>query len=179
MLVALSARSAHAASRQTDPLYIDAINRALIGDFPGAIGVYTHLASRVPDSEKAQVLVDLGRAHERNDEVPKALDAYREAARLDSQNAAAHLRTAILLGTRQLKLAEAATEFQKILNHRYVVVGDPIGALAHLQLGRAYAMQGDKAKAKAAYEDFLTIWKDADPDIPVYKQAKAEYAKLK
>ena len=55
----------------------------------------------------------------------------------------------------------------------------PIGALAHLQLGRAYAISGDTAKARAAYQDFLTLWKDADPDIPVLKQAKAEYAKLK
>jgi tetratricopeptide (TPR) repeat protein len=74
--------------------------------------------------------------------------------------------------------AEAAAEFQKILDHRGVVVSDPIGALAHLQIGRAYAMQGDTAKAKASYQDFLTLWKDADPDIPILKQAKAEYAKL-
>jgi len=52
------------------------------------------------------------------------------------------------------------------------------GALAHLQLGRAYAMQGDTAKARAAYQDFLTLWKDADPDIPILKQAQSEYAKL-
>ncbi len=74
--------------------------------------------------------------------------------------------------------AEAAREFQKILDHPGIMVGDPIGVLAHLQLGRAYAMQGDDAKAKAAYKDFLTLWKDADPDIPILKQAKAEYAKL-
>jgi tetratricopeptide (TPR) repeat protein/predicted Ser/Thr protein kinase len=74
---------------------------------------------------------------------------------------------------------EAASEFQKILNHRGIVVSDPIGVLAHLQLGRALALSGDKAKAKVAYEDFLTLWKDADPDIPIFKQAKAEYAKLK
>jgi hypothetical protein len=61
---------------------------------------------------------------------------------------------------------------------RSIVSNSPIGALAHLQLGRANAMQGDTAKAKAAYQDFLTLWKDADPDIPIYKQAKAEYAKL-
>ena len=54
----------------------------------------------------------------------------------------------------------------------------PIGALAHLQLGRAYALSGDKTNAKSAYQDFLTLWKDADPDIPIFKQAKAEYAKL-
>ena len=73
---------------------------------------------------------------------------------------------------------EAAAEFQKILDHRGIVVDEPIGALAHLQLGRAYVVQGETAKARAAYQDFLTLWKDADPDIPILKQAKAEYAKL-
>jgi tetratricopeptide (TPR) repeat protein len=76
------------------------------------------------------------------------------------------------------KGAEAAAEFQKILHHRGIVVSDPVGALAHLQLGRAIAMSGDKTKAKTAYQDFLALWKDADPDIPVLKQAKAEYARL-
>jgi len=75
--------------------------------------------------------------------------------------------------------AEAAREFQKILDNRGIVFADPIGALAHLQLGRAFAMSGDKTKAKAAYEDFLTLWKDADPDIPILKDAKAEFAKLR
>ena len=74
--------------------------------------------------------------------------------------------------------SEAAVEFQKILDHRGIVVSDPIGALARLQLGRAYVLTGDKDKARAAYKDFLTLWKDADPDIPILKQAKAEYAKL-
>jgi tetratricopeptide (TPR) repeat protein len=74
---------------------------------------------------------------------------------------------------------EAAAEFQKIIDHPGVVMNDPIGALAHLQIGRAYAMQGDTAKAKAAYQDFLTLWKDADPDIPILIAARAEYAKLK
>ena len=74
--------------------------------------------------------------------------------------------------------AEAAGEFQKILDHRGTVICDPIGALAHLQLGRAYALSGDKTKAKSAYQNFLTLWKDADPAIPILKQAKTEYAKL-
>jgi eukaryotic-like serine/threonine-protein kinase len=74
--------------------------------------------------------------------------------------------------------SEAAAEFQKILDHPGIVLSDPIGALAHLQLGRAYAMQGDTSKARAAYQDFLTLWKDADPNIPILKQAKAEYAKI-
>ena len=76
--------------------------------------------------------------------------------------------------------AEAVAEFQKILDHPGIVLSDPIGALAHLGLARAYDLQGDTAKATAAYQDFLTLWKDADtdPDIPIYKQAKAEYTKL-
>jgi eukaryotic-like serine/threonine-protein kinase len=76
------------------------------------------------------------------------------------------------------KGAEAAAEFQKILDHRGTVICDPIGALARLQLGRAYALSGDKAKAKSAYQDFLTLWNDADPDIPILKQAQTEYANL-
>ena len=74
--------------------------------------------------------------------------------------------------------AEAAAEFQKFADHRTIVASCPLAALAKLQLGRAYALQGDGANAKAAYKDFLTLWKDADPDVPVLKQAKAEYAKL-
>ena len=74
--------------------------------------------------------------------------------------------------------AKAGMEFQKILDHRAIVISGPIGALARLQLGRGLAMAGDKARAKAAYQDFLTLWKDADPDVPILKQAKAEFAKL-
>ncbi len=74
--------------------------------------------------------------------------------------------------------AEAAAEFQKILGHRGIVLTDPIGALAHLQMGRAYTLSGDKANARSAYQNFLTLWKDAGPDIPILNQAKAEYAKL-
>jgi hypothetical protein len=83
---------------------------------------------------------------------------------------------------------EAAAEFQKILDHPGIVLNEPIGVLAHLGLARAYAleaqsMQGTdadvaRAKARTAYNDFLTRWKDADPDVPILKQAKAEYAKL-
>jgi Tfp pilus assembly protein PilF len=75
--------------------------------------------------------------------------------------------------------SEAAAEFQKILHHRGVVQNAPIGALAHLGLARAYALQGNPAKSRAAYNDFLTLWKDADPDIPILLEAKAEYAKLR
>jgi len=73
---------------------------------------------------------------------------------------------------------EAAAEFKRILDHPGIVINDPIAALAHLQLGRAYALSGDKTKSRSSYEDFLTLWKDADPDIPILKQAKAEYSRL-
>ena len=73
---------------------------------------------------------------------------------------------------------EAAGEYQKILAHRGVVINGTVGALAHLGLGRAYALSGDTAKAKIAYQDFLALWKDADPDVPILKQAKSEYAAL-
>src|SRR5712691_6666685 len=72
----------------------------------------------------------------------------------------------------------AAAEFQKFLNHRGIVLNFPLGALAHVGLARAYAMAGDTAKAKSAYQDFFSQWKDADPDIPILKQAKDEYAKV-
>jgi len=76
------------------------------------------------------------------------------------------------------RYAEAVAEFHKLLDHRGLAGLGPIGALAHLQLGRAYASSGDKGKAKAAYEAFLGLWKDADPDVPILKSARAEYARL-
>ena len=74
---------------------------------------------------------------------------------------------------------EAAAEFQKFLEHRGVTVNSPLGALARLQLGRAYALQGNTVQSRAAYQDFFGLWKDADPDIPILIAAKVEYAKLK
>jgi serine/threonine protein kinase len=74
---------------------------------------------------------------------------------------------------------EAAAEFQKFIDHRTIVANSPLAALAHLGLARAYAVQGETAKARTAYQDFLTLWKDADPDIPILIAAKSEYAKLK
>jgi eukaryotic-like serine/threonine-protein kinase len=74
--------------------------------------------------------------------------------------------------------AAAAGEFQKILDHASIVGNEPIGALAHLGIARAYSMSGNNAKAKAAYQDFFTLWKDADSDVPLLKQAKSEYGKL-
>jgi eukaryotic-like serine/threonine-protein kinase len=72
---------------------------------------------------------------------------------------------------------EAAEEFQKIIDHPGVVLNFVLGALARLDLARAYALESDTAKARTAYQNFFALWKDADPDIPILKQAKAEYAK--
>jgi tetratricopeptide (TPR) repeat protein len=100
------------------------------------------------------------------------LDFYRYLGGLHS----AYVRGEALMAAHQY--TEAAAEFQKILDQPGIVSTDPLGPLAHLQLGRAFALAGDKTRAKAAYQDFLALWKDADPDIPILKQAKAEYAKL-
>jgi hypothetical protein len=72
----------------------------------------------------------------------------------------------------------AAAEFQRIVDHPGVVLMDPMGAMARLQLGRALALSGDTVKAKTAYDDLFTLWKNADAEIPVVKAARAEYAKL-
>jgi tRNA A-37 threonylcarbamoyl transferase component Bud32/tetratricopeptide (TPR) repeat protein len=74
--------------------------------------------------------------------------------------------------------AEAATEFQKIIDHRGLVLADPVGAMARLGLGKALVLSGNHDKAKAVYQDLLTLWKDADPDISIVRQANAEYARL-
>ena len=77
------------------------------------------------------------------------------------------------------KGSEAAVEFQQVIDHRGVVLNCPLGSLARLGLARAYALQGDTAKARSCYGEFLSLWKEADPDIPILRQAKAESAKLK
>jgi tetratricopeptide (TPR) repeat protein len=92
------------------------------------------------------------------------------------------LYPAYIRGLAYLKKGEgqlAAVEFQKLLDHPGRVARESIGALSHLQLARAQKMMGDEAAARKSYEDFLTLWKDADSDIPVYQRAKAEYAKLR
>jgi tetratricopeptide (TPR) repeat protein len=89
----------------------------------------------------------------------------------------AYLRGEALLAAQ--KGTEAAVEFQKILDHPAVVFGDPVGALAHVQLGRAFALSGERMKARTAYQNFFTLWKDADTDIPILQQARAEYTRLR
>ena len=117
----------------------------------------------------------------------KALERLRTAAQYElgtptpQFEVGGSLYPAYVRGQAYLSLhqgAEAAAEFQKFLDHRGIAVNSPLGALARLQLGRAYVLAGNKTKARHAYLEFLELWKDADPDIPVLKQAKLEYAKL-
>ena len=87
-----------------------------------------------------------------------------------------YIRGEAYLQAKQAKDAEA--EFQKILSHRWLCAVESRCALAHLQLAHSYMLEGDSAKGRTAYQDFLALWKDADPDIPILKEAKAEYAKV-
>jgi len=110
-----------------------------------------------------------------------AIEALAPAAPYDLSSSALTLYPVYFRGQAYVAAhqgAPAATEFQKVLKYRTIEFGDPIGALAHLGLARAYVLQGDTAKAKTAYQDFLALWKDADPDIPILIAAKSEYAKL-
>jgi serine/threonine protein kinase/tetratricopeptide (TPR) repeat protein len=107
----------------------------------------------------------------------EAIEQLREAEPLEARSCNySYERGEAYLAAGQGSAAAAA--FQQILDHPGLVRNCPSGALAHLQLGRAYAMQGDTAKARGAYKEFLTLWQDADSDIPILKEAKAEYAKL-
>jgi predicted Zn-dependent protease len=113
----------------------------------------------------------------------KALDALRgvsydlsDTGTLVGNLYPAYVRGQAYLGVHRGK--EAAVEFQKLLDHRSIALNSPLGALAHLGLARAYLLQGKTTNARAAYQDFLTRWKDADQAIPILKQAKAEYARL-
>jgi eukaryotic-like serine/threonine-protein kinase len=175
-------------SRDEGVQFSAALALAYVGDDNQAQGLTTDLAKRFPESTitqfnflptlRAKLALNKGNASE-------AIESLATAAPYELGVSGSYgwtglypvyVRGEVYLATHQG--AEAAAEFQKIIDHRGIVLNSPIGALAHLQIGRAYAIQGDTAKAKAAYNDFLTLWKDADPDIPILKQAKAEYAKL-
>jgi eukaryotic-like serine/threonine-protein kinase len=111
----------------------------------------------------------------------RAIELLKAASPIELGASTAILCPVYLRGEAYLMLHDgnrAAAEFQKFIDHRGLVANFPWGALARLGLARAYAIQGDTAKARAAYQDFLTLWKDADPDIPILKEANAEYAKL-
>jgi len=163
--------------------------------------------ARAGNADRAEQLAeDVGRLNPENTQIQRYwLPTARAAIQLDRKNPEkaiealqpaldfelgfiyptmelnAFLYPAYLRGVAFLKLGrpkEAASEFQKFEEHRTLVLNNPLSALAKLQMGRAYAMQGDATRSRAAYEDFLNLWKDADPDIPIFQQAKAEFAKL-
>jgi serine/threonine protein kinase/Tfp pilus assembly protein PilF len=179
-------------SKDRDVEYGVAFTLALSGDSPVAQELANDLGKRFPEDTSVQssYLPELRALLALNHGEPaKAIEALQVAiphelgVPLSWYNGTfGALYPIYVRGEAYLALhqgAEAAAEFQRILDHRGIVASDPIGALAHLQLGRALAVPGgDKIKAKTAYRDFLTLWKDADPDIPIYRQAKAEYAKL-
>jgi serine/threonine protein kinase len=161
-----------------------ALALALSGDTTRAERVADDLARRFPEDTILHAenlpLIRAGLALNRNN-LSKALDELQTAAAYElawegPTLYAAYLRGQTYLAARQG--AAAAAEFQKILDFRHLTVNNLIGPLAHLGLARAYALD-DRAKARSAYEKFFTLWKDADPDIPVLRQAKTEYEKLK
>lgn len=168
--------------------YLTAFSLALAGDIPRAQSLADDLARRYPDDTlvrfnylpaiRAQIALD-------HHDPSAAIDLLRPARPYELSNvwrrggflAPIYVRGEAYLMAR--RGAEAATEFQKILNHRGIVANSPSGALAHLQLARAYILAGENKRARSEYRGFLALWKDADPDIPVLRQAKAEFAKLK
>jgi serine/threonine protein kinase/Flp pilus assembly protein TadD len=163
-----------------------ALALALAGDTARAQALADDLAKRFPEDTLVQFnylpTIHAQLALNRNDSL-KAIETLRAAAPYELGGVGygalypVYVRAEAYLAGHQG--SEAAAEFQKILDHRGVVVNGPIVALAHLGLARAYALQGDAAKSRAAYNDFFTLWKDADPDIPIYRAAKVEYAKLR
>jgi len=166
-----------------------AIALALVGDAAQAERLASDLTKRFPEDTIVKFdylpMIHAGNAI-RSGDAERAVEALKVSApyELGETNTSftfalypVYLRGDAYLAAKQG--AEAASEFQKISDHFGVIGNEPIGALAHLGLGRAYAIEGDSAKAKAAYQDFFVLWKEADPDIAILKQAKAEYAKLK
>ena len=186
-----SALAALVVSKGRDVEYAAALALAFSGDFSLSEAIAADLEKRFPEDTFAKftyapvlrALAALGRGNPA-DAVERLEIALRYELASNGLNFnfylgglhSAYVRGEALVAAH--RYAEAATEFQKILDHRGIVALDPIGALAHLQLGRMYTSSGEKAKAKSAYEHFFTLWKDADPDIPILKQAKAEYGKL-
>ena len=165
-----------------------ALALARAGDTAGAEKLAAELEKNFPLDTLVQrywlPTIRAGVALERKDP-NRAIELLKVASTIElsdlTGNLAIFMSPAYVRGEAWLMLHDgnrAAAEFQKFIDHRGLVVTFPWGALARLGLARAYALQGDTAKARAAYQGFLALWKDADPDIPILKEAKAEYAKL-
>jgi tetratricopeptide (TPR) repeat protein len=181
------ARAALKLAPDRDVQAMVAVALARAGDMAGAEKLAGELDKSYPLSTLVQrywlPCIRAGTALERKD--PKrAIELLNEASPLDLSAPTIlteELLPVYLRGEAYLMLHDgrgAAAEFQKFIDHRGLVGNFPWGALARLGLARAYAMEQDTAKARAAYQEFLTIWNDADPDIPILREAKAEYAKL-
>jgi eukaryotic-like serine/threonine-protein kinase len=186
-----NAMAALALSNARDVEYAAGLALALAGDSSRSQPLADDLAKRFPEDTfakftyvpvlRALSALERGQPTDSVERLQIALPYELAANGLDFNFFLGGLHSAYVRGEALLaahRYGEAAAEFQKILDHRGVVGTDPIGALAHVQLGRAFVLSGDKIKAKAAYQDFLALWKDADPDIPILRQAQAEYAKL-
>ncbi|MBV9183058.1 MAG: tetratricopeptide repeat protein, partial [Acidobacteria bacterium] len=178
-------------SQDREAKYGGAFALALVGDSSQAKALADEMQKRFPEdtavrfsylpSVRARVALNHGDAAKAIDLLQPAIPYELGAPRSSVHALFGALYPVYVRGEAYLAESrgpEAVAEFQKIVDHRGVVVSDSIGALAHLQLGRAYTLLGDKTKAESAYQDFLTLWKNADPDIPILKQAKAEYARL-
>jgi serine/threonine protein kinase/tetratricopeptide (TPR) repeat protein len=160
---------------------------ALEGDTAKSTAIMNELSRKFPENQHLRLvdrpLVDAESALQKNkpEDAIAALEAVRPYELGSGPNGTA-FGPNYLRGLAYLKLRDgtkAAAEFQRILDHRGVAVWDPEYALARLNLARAYVLQGDAGKARTAYQDFFGFWKDADPDLPVLKDARAEYEKLK
>jgi DNA-binding winged helix-turn-helix (wHTH) protein/tetratricopeptide (TPR) repeat protein len=182
------ARAAIELGPNRDVRAMAALAMARAGDTAGAEKVAAELGRTFPLDTLVQrywlPTIRAALALERKD-ANKAIDELRIASPLDLSEPAGvtiYLCPSYLRGQAYLMLRDgsaARAEFQRFIDHYGLVGNFPWGALSRLGLARSYAMQGDTAKAKVAYRDFLTLWNDADPDIPIYKQAKSEYARLK
>jgi ATP/maltotriose-dependent transcriptional regulator MalT len=158
----------------------------LAGDSAKATRLADDLEQRFPESTmmRFQYLPMVrGAAVMKSGNPTKAIEAFAVGERYEFGAGTSirlyriYLRGLAYLAARQGE--QAAVEFQKILDHSGLMMNEPIGALAHLGLGRAYALAGDLSKARIAYQDFLALWKDADTDVPIWKEAQAEYGNLK
>jgi Tfp pilus assembly protein PilF len=153
---------------------------ALAGENKKALDVGAAVAGQRPDDALVQNLyVPYIRAISALQDIngKNALEFLSSASAYDKANPGVlYVRGLAYLRTGQEN--DAVLEFQNVLSLRNFLAADPLMSLAHLGLARAYAKSGDATKSRTAYQDFLTLWKEADPDIPILKQAKAEYAKL-
>jgi len=177
------AQAALALSNARDVAGMSVIALGRAGDFAQANWLAADLGKRFPEDTIAQLnylpMIHAAAAL-RGRDTGKAIEALAAAGPYEL-GVGFSLYSIYLRGEAYLAAKQgiaAVVEFQKILDHPGVVANELIGALAHLQLGRAYAMSGETVKAETAYQAFLALWKDADPDIPILRQAKAEYAKL-